>query len=56
MALNVSRATMLREILSIGNIPQETYKLQNINLLFGPVNNVEYCTTLFNFPKLYDYK
>ena len=56
MALNVSRATMLREILSIGNIPQETYKLQNINLLFGPVNNVEYCTTLFNFPKLSEYR
>lgn len=46
---------MLREILGIEGISQEVYKLQNINLLFGKVNNVEYCTTLFNFPKLNTY-
>lgn len=55
IALNVSRATMLREILNLDVIPKETYKLQNINLLFGKVNNIEYCTTMFNFPKLQDY-
>ena len=54
ISLNVSRDTMLREVLGMDVIDRDTWKLQNINLLFGKVNNIEYCTTMFHFPTLQD--
>jgi hypothetical protein len=32
----------------------DEFRNQNINLMFGVVNDVEYCTTMFNFPELKD--
>lgn len=47
---NVSRATTRREVIDIPGIKETTFRLQNLNLLLGPVNAIEYCTTMFNFP------
>jgi len=52
-AANVSKDTTHREILSIEGIDKSTFKKQNINLLYGPTNAVEWCTTMLNFPDLY---
>lgn len=49
-ALNVSKATTSKELISIGQIPKEVARLQNINLLSGHVNAIEYCCTMMNFP------
>lgn len=49
---NVSLETTLEELVSIENIPLETLKKQNIDLLFGNVNSIDYCCTMLNFPTL----
>lgn len=53
-AINISADTMRKEILQIYDLPPLVSKLQNINLVFGKVNAVEYCTTMFDFPKLHE--
>lgn len=53
-AANVSKETTSKEIASIEGIEKEDFKKQNINLMFGPVNNCEYCTAMMNFPNLVD--
>ena len=52
VAGNVSRETTTREVLAIKGIDKDTFMLQNINLFFGEVNSVQYCSTMYNFPKL----
>lgn len=49
-ACNVSKETTQREVITIEGIPEEIFRLQNINLLSGHVNAVEYCVNMFNFP------
>ena len=49
-ACNVSKETTVREVIDIEGISEDIFRLQNINLLSGHVNAVEYCTTMFNFP------
>lgn len=51
-AANVSKETTSREIIDIEGIDKETFRLQNINLLSGPINSVSYCTEMLNFPTL----
>jgi hypothetical protein len=51
-ACNVSKDTTHREIRDIVGIDKSIFKRQNINLMYGPTNAVEYCTTMFNFPDL----
>lgn len=48
---NICQLTTKREIIRIENIPEETFRLQNINLLSGDTNSIQYCTTMFNMPK-----
>lgn len=50
----MSKDTLKRELKSIQGIDKEEFKLQNINLFFGDVNAVEYCTKMFNFPPIID--
>lgn len=52
--INISGDTMQSEILSIEGINPKIAKLQNINLMFGEINSIEYCSTMFNFPKLHE--
>jgi hypothetical protein len=49
----VSKDTTHREILHIEGVDVSEFKKQNINLLYGPTNAVEYCSTMMNFPTLY---
>jgi hypothetical protein len=53
-ACNVSKETTKREIVTIDGIDEYVFRMQNINILSGPVNAVEYCTTMFGFPQLED--
>lgn len=48
---NVSKSTTKREIISIGGLEEEVFRLQNINILAGPTNALEYSQTMFNMPK-----
>lgn len=49
-SLNVSKETTKRELISIGSFEKYEFTMQNINLLSGHVNALEYCTTMFKFP------
>ncbi len=53
---NVSADTTIREIIDIEGSDKEDFKLQNINLIFGKVNAVEYCTSMFEFPTMFEMK
>ena len=52
VASNVSKETTYTELVDIAGIDQNVYRLQNIGLSSGHVNALEYCQTMFNFPKL----
>lgn len=54
IAANVSRDTTSRELLSIEGFTKDIFKVENMNLIYGNVNAVQYCTTLLNFPKIED--
>lgn len=51
-AANISKSTTKKEIIEIEDIDKDIFKLQNINLIFGDVNAIEYCNTMFNMPSL----
>jgi hypothetical protein len=55
-AANVSKETTVCEVLSIAGHNIEDFKLQNINLIFGKCNSLEYAQQLLSFPSLYEYK
>lgn len=50
--LNVSKETTERELIDIEEIPKQTFMSQNINIMSGSINALEYCTTMFNLPSL----
>lgn len=52
LAENVSKSTTRREIITIVDVPEEIFRLENINLLSGKCNSIEYCTNMFNFPSV----
>lgn len=54
IVFNVSKETTKKEILSIEGIDEYVFRKQNINLLSGHVNSIEYCTTMFGFPAMDD--
>lgn len=47
---NVSKATTVREIITINGVDEMLFRAQNINCLSGATNAVEYCTAMFNLP------
>lgn len=49
-ACNVSKDTTVREIISIGDIPKNDFKLNNINFMYGKVNHPTYMMKMCNFP------
>jgi len=53
-AANVSKDTTHREIIAIEGIEIPELKKQNINMLYGKTNAVEWCSTMLNFPSLYE--
>ena len=48
---NVSKGTTKRELIDVSGIDGFTFRMQNLNLLVGPVNAIEYSTTMFNMKK-----
>jgi len=51
-AANVSKDTTSREVIDITGIDKDVFKQQNINILFGQVNSLEYVNRMFSFPTL----
>jgi len=51
-AANVSIDTTVKEIKSIGDIPLSEFRLNNINLLFGKVNAIQYAVNMLNMPTI----
>lgn len=51
MVLNVSKETTSRELISIDGIDEEVFRIQNLNLVIGQTNALEYVTTMFDAPK-----
>ena len=51
LTCNISKETTSREIITISGIDEEIFKMQNINCLSGKTNSLEYCASMFNFPK-----
>jgi len=54
MAANVSRDTTHRELIAIMGYDKNFFKTQNINLIFGKTNAMEYCRNMFNMPSVFD--
>lgn len=51
LVANVSKATTRKEIIRIGNIDEQVFRMQNLNIIFGEVNAMDYSTTMFGMPK-----
>lgn len=49
---NVSRATTATEIIDISGIDESIFRKNNLNLLHGKVNSLEYCNEMFALPDL----
>lgn len=47
---NVSKETTLCEVISIDGIPEELFREQNLAILCGSVNAIEYGTKMFSLP------
>ena len=53
-AANVSIDTTAKELKSIDGIGIDTFREQNINMLFGKINSLDYGTEMFNLPTMYE--
>lgn len=51
IVLNISKETTVMELVSMDGVDELDFRRQNLNLLAGPVNAIEYCVNMFNFPK-----
>lgn len=52
IAANISKDTTSKELLEVEGMDKEDFKIANMNLMYGHVNAISYCTTMFNFPTL----
>lgn len=52
---NVSKENTYRELCTIKGVPEDVFKLQNLNFITGKVNAIEYTTTMLNGFKLTDF-
>lgn len=51
-ATNLSMETTKRELISIEGVSKDKFKRNNINLMFGSVNAIDYCAEMLKFPTL----
>lgn len=49
--LNVSKSTTVREVIGMDGVDEHTFRMQNINLMGGRINGLEYAQTMFGLPK-----
>lgn len=54
IATNNSKATTWTELISVEDIDEEVFRLQNINIVSSSVNSIEYAVTMFGFPEPID--
>lgn len=52
MVANVSKETTFREVITIEGIDETLFRKQNMNLMSGDVNAIEYCVNMFQLPNL----
>ena len=52
-AANVSKDTTHREVVKMLGHSRDTFILQNINLMYGRTNSIQYCREMFDMPTLY---
>lgn len=50
-SLSVSKETTRRELINVKGVSEDVFRMQNINLMSGPVNALEYGITMFKLPK-----
>lgn len=50
LVANVSKITTRKELSRIVGIPEATFRMQNLNLVFGRTNHLEYCQAMFGMP------
>lgn len=55
LVANVSKENTVRELCSIKNIPEDVFRLQNLNFVTGEVNAIEYAETMFSTQGLLDF-
>ena len=51
---NISKENTVRELCTIRGIPEEVFRLQNLNFVTGKVNAIEYTETMFGAKSLED--
>lgn len=52
-ASNASKETTKRELISIEGIPEQVFRMENMNITTFPnSNSLQYCSTMHNFPTL----
>ena len=49
---NISKETTKKELLEIKGIPEEIYKYENMLLITGHVDALQWCSSMLGFPKL----
>lgn len=47
---NVSKTTTLTEVITVEGIEDNVFRMQNLNLVIGQANAIEYCENMFNAP------
>jgi len=53
-AANVSKETTFRELVRINDIEENVFRMQNLGLIAGPVNSIEYSNVMFNLPNPFE--
>jgi len=48
---NVSKSTTSKELIGIETKTDDLFKMQNLNLIIGPANAIDYSVSMFNLPK-----
>lgn len=48
---NVSKSTTKRELISIEGVSEDVFRMNNLNLVLGSCNSLEYGIEMFNLPK-----
>ena len=51
---NISKENTVRELCAIRGVPEDVFRLQNLNLVTGKVNAIEYVETMFSGQSLLD--
>lgn len=49
---NASKVTTRKEISKVGDLDEQVFRMQGLNLIFGETNAVEYTSTMFSAPTL----